>query len=168
MTLTSLKTIFSALDAVQARYLVVGGVAVLAHGYMRPTFDLDLVLDFAADTLKNALGALQALDYKPRIPVDLMDFADPEKRREWRNDKGMEVFNLFSSQLPDVAIDLFVNEPFIFDAEYSASHRYELGPSISVPVVSLSRLIEMKKAVGRPQDQIDVEKLAKIMKDPDA
>jgi len=45
MKLGSLEAIIRALDVAGARYLVVDGLAVAAHGYGRLTFDLDLVLE---------------------------------------------------------------------------------------------------------------------------
>ncbi len=40
--MTRFEEIFSALRAVDARYVVVGGIAVNLHGYQRFTQDLDL------------------------------------------------------------------------------------------------------------------------------
>ena len=37
-----LEKLFASLNAAHVRYLVVGGLAVLAHGYLRVTRDLDL------------------------------------------------------------------------------------------------------------------------------
>jgi len=45
MTIRSLETIVRALDGARVRYLIVGGLAVVAHGYVRFTADVDLVLD---------------------------------------------------------------------------------------------------------------------------
>ena len=40
-----------ALAAVDVRFVIVGGVAVQLHGFLRSTFDLDLVLDMQASNL---------------------------------------------------------------------------------------------------------------------
>ncbi|MGH8307715.1 MAG: DUF6036 family nucleotidyltransferase, partial [Gammaproteobacteria bacterium] len=37
--------IFAALDKTQVRYVVVGGLAVILHGHIRLTQDLDLLID---------------------------------------------------------------------------------------------------------------------------
>jgi hypothetical protein len=39
---------------------------------------------------------------------------------------------------------------------------HPLTLDVLVPVVSLSRLIAMKREAGRPQDLIDVDKLSKV------
>src|SRR5450755_2835395 len=117
MKVASLEAIFCALQEAEARYLVVGGIAVIAHGYVRLTKDLDLVLDLSSESLKRSLTVLQGLGYRPINPVPILDFADPERRRDWTENRNMIVFNLVSERFPDVAIDVFAKEPFQFDSE---------------------------------------------------
>ena len=45
--------------------------------------DLDLVLHLAPDNVRRAIRALEGLGYRPMIPVDAAEFANPERRREW-------------------------------------------------------------------------------------
>ncbi len=162
MKTANLEIIFRALDGAGIRYLIVGGVAVMAHGYQRFTHDLDLVLDLEADSLSDVLTALKGLGYRPRIPVDLLDFADPALRLQWTQEKGMKVFNIFSPLYPDISIDLFPEAPFPFTDEYTNAKWHEMAPGLQVPVVALARLVQMKLEANRPQDQADVEKLKKI------
>lgn len=159
MRVSSLETIFRALNQAQAEYLVVGGVAVIAHGHMRLTNDLDLVLSLSSERLPAALRALASVGLRPRIPVDIQHFANPELRLQWQEEKGMVVFNLFHLSDSDLVVDIFVVEPFDFAVEYRDAKLQEFAPGLLVPVVSLSRLIAMKTEVGRPQDLIDAEKL---------
>ena len=65
MKVASLEAIFRALQEAEARYLVVGGLAVVAHGYIRMTKDLDLLLDLSSESLKRSLTVLQGLGYRP-------------------------------------------------------------------------------------------------------
>ena len=64
----------SALDAAQVRYLVVGGVAVVLHGHLRVTAELDLVVQLDEGNVRRALAALAGLDFRPRAPVDAKCF----------------------------------------------------------------------------------------------
>jgi len=41
-----LQTIAAALNDADVNYLIAGGLAVVAHGYVRVTMDVDLVIDF--------------------------------------------------------------------------------------------------------------------------
>lgn len=51
-----------ALDAAGVRFVVIGGFAVVAHGYPRATKDLDIVPDPDPDNLKQLASALSDLD----------------------------------------------------------------------------------------------------------
>jgi hypothetical protein len=158
----SLETIFRTLNEAQARYLVVGGVAVIAHGHRRFTEDLDLVLDLSPESLSRALTALESLGYRPIIPVRIHDFASPELRLNWRENRNMKVFSLVSDQHPEVTIDIFTEEPFPFDREYSRAEVKEVASNITAFVVSLPALIALKIEANRLKDRDDIEKLRKL------
>ena len=113
MSGSALTEIFRALDGADVRYLVAGGVAVVLHGYLRFTADLDLD---ETNTLA-AIAALEGLEYQARAPVPLRDFAKEQVRRDWVKDKGLTVFSLWSPSHPGTEVDLFVQEPFDFAQE---------------------------------------------------
>lgn len=57
-TLADLKRLLAALDAEGADYLLIGGYALLAHGYPRATVDIDLLVPAhrdAAEPIRRAL-----------------------------------------------------------------------------------------------------------------
>jgi hypothetical protein len=87
----SLQEIFTALNQASVNYLVVGGLAVVAHGYMRTTADLDLVIGLEPANIKAGLQALMDIGYRMAIPVTIEQFADPVLRERWRAEKGMMV-----------------------------------------------------------------------------
>ena len=157
-----LGKIFEALDAHSVRYLVVGGLAVVAHGHARFTADLDLVVALDAKNALATVTALKSLGYVPRAPVPAEQFANPDCRRMWVGEKGMLVFQLFSETQPETAIDIFVQPPFEFDAEYERAPRVSLIERRKTPVVSLRTLLEMKRVAARPQDLRDIEVLRLI------
>jgi len=162
MKVASLEAIFRALQDAEARYLVVGGLAVIAHGYVRLTKDLDLVLDLSPESLKCSLTVLQGLGYRPINPVPILDFADPGLRHDWTENRNMVVFNLVSDRFPDVAIDIFTKEPFQFDSEFARAETKEVAPDIRARVVSVPTLIALKKVADRDQDRTDINKLEKL------
>jgi predicted nucleotidyltransferase len=82
----------------------------------------------------------------------------------WREEKGLTVFSMWSSEFPATEIDLFVDEPFPFDAAYASGVEVELGTT-RVVVVSLEDLIALKRQVGRPVDLEDVAALEAILKE---
>jgi hypothetical protein len=126
------------------------------------TQDLALVLDLASDVLPRALHALESLGYRPRVPVPLLDFANPELRREWAEDRHMKVFSLFSDHFPDVVIDIFTREPFSFAEEFAAASWKEIAPHVGARVVSVTALIRLKMEADRERDRTDIEKLRKL------
>jgi hypothetical protein len=67
LKLASLEVIVRTLNAAEVRYLVVGGLAVAAHGYGRVTFDIDLVVQLKSENVRRAMKALQTLGYRPLV-----------------------------------------------------------------------------------------------------
>ena len=158
-----IEAVLDALNRSQARYLVVGGVAVVLHGYLRTTADLDLVLHHTSDNVLRAVHALADLQYRPRAPVPLEAFALPGARESWLREKGLTVFSLWSPAHPTLEIDLFVSEPFDFEVVYARALRVPLERS-EATVIALDDLIAMKRQAGRPRDQEDVAALEALRK----
>ncbi|MFZ6016204.1 MAG: nucleotidyltransferase [Nitrospirota bacterium] len=71
--------IFRRLNEKGIRYIVVGGVAVNLYGIPRMTYDIDLLLDLEDENLKRFLKLLKGWGFKPKVPVDIMDFARKER-----------------------------------------------------------------------------------------
>lgn len=163
MKVSSLEAILSVLNEADTRYLIVGGLAVAAHGYGRLTFDLDLVIQLEPDNVKRALGALESLGYTPLVPVTALDFADAAIRESWIREKNAVVFQLHSDRHRETRIDLFVAEPFDFDEEYRLATVDELVPGLPVRFVRIETLIRMKQESGREKDLEDVRQLRLIM-----
>jgi hypothetical protein len=155
----SFEAIARALQDAAVRYLVAGGLAVNAHGYLRFTKDVDLVVQLDTDNVRRALAALAALGYRPAIPVQAEQFADPAQREMWAREKGMQVFQLWSDRHKETPIDVFVTEPFGFDREYAQAVVKPLRDDLPVRFVTIPTLIRMKEVADRPQDRIDIEHL---------
>lgn len=93
------------------RYVIVGGLATVLHGFARLTADIDLIIDLVPAEAQKAMRAFEALGVKPRAPVPLTAFADPVQRKSWVSDKGMKVLSLWDPARPMLEIDLFVEHP---------------------------------------------------------
>ena len=112
------RSLFFSLNKAAIKYLVAGGIAVNLYGIERATGDVDIVLQLEKRNLSKFIEVAQKLALKPKIPVKLEDFMDPEKRKSWRMDKGMMVFSLYDPKNPFFLIDIFTEIPFDFDAIY--------------------------------------------------
>lgn len=145
------------------RFLVVGGVAVVLHAHPRFTADLHLVLDLEPENARRALEVLASLGFRPRPPVALASFADPEVRRSWVEEKGLTVFSVWSPQALGTEVALFVEEPFDFSAAFARAERVMLGDT-AVPVLSIRDLVALKRSVARSKDLDDVEALETILR----
>ena len=159
MKLASFEAIVEALNHAEVRFIVVGGIAVIAHGYGRNTEDIDLVIRLERTTITNAFAALQQLGYQPRVPITATQFADADLRSEWIRDKGMKVLRFQSDVHRETPVDLFVSEPFDFEKEYESAVVQEIAPGLAVRLVRLEALLRMKTAAGRSQDLADVDEL---------
>lgn len=156
-----IRPVFAALNTARVRYVVVGGVAVVLHGFQRVTGDLDLMVDLSPEQAGAAVRALFSLGLRPRIPVDVTEFADPERRRLWSLEKGMRVFTMTDPGNPVRSVDLFIEHPIDFDEVYDRAEVQDLDGTI-VRIASIPDLIRMKRLAGRPQDLADIEALEAI------
>ena len=84
MEVRSVESVVKALNGANVQYLIVGGLAVIAHGYERFTNDVDLVIGLDRDNISRGLRAVMALGYQMRIPVTPEQFAEPALREAWR------------------------------------------------------------------------------------
>jgi len=162
MKVASLTEVTRALHASGVRFIVVGGLAVVAHGYGRQTVDLDLVVRLDPTNIHAAFAALASLGYQPRVPVTASGMADAAQRQQWIEEKGMRVLNFFSARFPETPVDVFVTEPFDFDGEYAVAQLEHLAPGVPFRVVRLRTLLKMKVEAGRPQDLADVDELTRL------
>jgi len=130
------------------RYLVIGGIAVLMHGYPRNTIDLDLTV--AADQ-ENA----------ERIVRVLSEFGF--------GDTGLST-DLFTAEnslvrigVPPVRIEILnYLEGLSFEQAYADRIERDFQ-GVTVSLISIQDLISNKKAVGRHKDLADVEWLEKMV-----
>ena len=159
MKLSTFEAIVEALDSARVRFILVGGAAVVAHGYGRLTHDLDLVIQLQPDPIERAFTALASLGYRPRVPVTAGAFADPVQRQSWIDEKGMQVLNFQSDRHRETPVDLFVTEPFDFEEEYRLALLQEIAPGRPVRIVRLATLLRLKDQAGRPQDLADAAEL---------
>ncbi len=157
-----LEPLFDALNRGGVRYVVVGGVATVLHGFARLTADVDLAVDLAPPEARRAIETLVRLGLRPRAPVDPAAFADPDVRASWIRDKGMRVFSLWDPALPMREVDLFVEHPVDFEDLFRRAEMVTLATT-TVRVASIPDLITLKRRAGRAQDLADIEALEAIL-----
>lgn len=169
MKLASIEAIARGLNEAGVPFIVVGGLAVNAHGYGRATQDIDLVISLDPAAVRRAFQALASLGYGPRVPVTAEGFADPAQRARWMTEKGMTVLNFHSDRHRETPVDVFVTEPFDFSREHALALVEEVAPGVPLRIVRLETLLRIKEDAGRPQDLADVAELRSLQGEgPDA
>jgi hypothetical protein len=148
-----LRSLLEALQDRGVRFVVIGGVAVGAHGFIRGTEDLDLVPDPDPDNLKRLTAALGDLESTlPTVGGRQFDpAADADVIRHGGNVTATTKFGALDIVQRAQGVPSYTQ--LIEDAVESEL----LG--IPVHVCSLTRLREMKQAQSRTQDLLDLENL---------
>jgi hypothetical protein len=157
----SVQTVLKALNDGGVRYLVVGGLAVNAHGILRFTADMDLAIDMSAGNILKVFQTMGSLGYRPIVPITPKGFADKKNRKMWVKNKNMQALQFYSNAHKETPVDILVDEPFLFKKEYKKALVKLMGGNFQVRFVSLNTLLDMKKAAGRPKDLSDVDDLRK-------
>lgn len=155
------EDVFKALNKHNVRYVVVGGTAVNLHGVPRFTADLDIIIDLEENNVSRFAEAFKGIGFKPKIPVNLGDFASKENREKWINEKGAVVFSLHNMPRFDRTVDVFIKNPIKYVELDEAKLSLNVS-GIEVPIVSIDHLIQLKKMANRKQDVSDIEALEKV------
>ncbi|WP_295664181.1 hypothetical protein [uncultured Mucilaginibacter sp.] len=133
-------------------YIMVGGVATRFHGFNRATDDLDIWLEDTLDNRKNLRAAFKALGYGDFKSIETMEFVP-----------GWTSFYVGSS----IELDIMTSMKGLEDMTFSDCHKQASVVDIdgvNIPFLHINQLIQNKKSVNRPKDQIDVVELEKIRK----
>lgn len=157
------ESVFSMLQKKNVRHAVAGGVALVLHGVVRFTADLDLIVDLEQENLRRFIQAMKELGYRPRNPVQAEEFLDPANRSRWKQEKGMEVFSFVDPAQPMNLVDVFIEEKIPFH-EIEGDLVRITAKGVTIPVVSPMHLKRLKQAAGRPQDLADIEALEALEK----
>jgi hypothetical protein len=157
------EDIFRRLQEENVDYLVVGGVAVMLHGVVRMTADLDLMVMLTEGNLEKFVSVMNDLGFRPKVPVPAESFISEANRRTWIEEKNMQVFSFLHPDQAISLIDVFVKEPISYD-ELRRGAEMKYLDEIAIPVVSINDLIRLKKLSGRPQDLEDIKSLEEVQK----
>lgn len=149
-TNSDFRDLFAALNAAEADYLVVGALAVAAHGHVRATKDLDIWVRPAAGNAERVYSALASFG-APLGDLTADDLASADL--------------IFQIGVAPVRVDIITSiDGVSFDDAWPARVSSEYADQ-AVHVISRVHLIQNKKASGRLQDLADVEALERVETD---
>ncbi len=152
------EEVFRKLAEQKIRYAVAGGVALVLHGVVRMTADLDLIVDMDKSNLARFISSMNELGFRPRVPVQLEDFISAEKREQWKQEKGIKVFTFYNPKKQIHQIDVFIEEYIPF-GEIEKEIVHVQARDISISVVSIRHLKVLKNISARSQDLADIAML---------
>lgn len=133
--------VFERLERDRARYVTVGGVAVVQYGHVRPIADLDLVIDPAPGETNRVMHALSRLGFVPSLPLPL---------------SALTVMRMFDQH--EREIDVFVRYAIPFEELWGDSAQVQIGRS-TARIISREHLLRVKRINGRAHDLMDIEAL---------
>lgn len=132
-----------ALNNARIKYVVVGGCAIVLHGYYRTTHDIDLIIDPSTENVKR----LKEVLYKIFASKDVFDILDDDVRQY--------TLVRFAPEQEEIVIDLMGKIGDIsFEIASNDIEEIEIE-GVKIPVCGLSTLIETKKGI-RPKDKEDL------------
>lgn len=131
-----------ALEEFNVKYILVGGYAINLHGYQRFTGDLENRKALRKAFLKCDMGNYPMIDYMQFIP-------------------GWTDFHLNNGLRLDILIDMKGLEGYTFDECLEMASVANIEET-NIPFLHINQLIQNKKVVNRPKDQIDVLALEQI------
>ena len=141
----------AAFNAAQIEYVIVGGLAVGAHGVVRATRDLDLVAAPDQRNMDRLADCLQALGGEHPIqgPLTGAALARPASFKVQTKHGEVQVLNRMEGVPP-------------FAELQRDQIRVEIASDAIAPVCSLAHLRAMKRAANRPRDRVDLAELAEL------
>lgn len=151
-----IRGILEALVGAGVEFLIIGGVAVGFHGYVRATKDVDIVPAPDLENLEKLARALGALDAQIEGAEEfdnqeLPDPLDPEALAMGGN-------WVLRTRLGRFDVMQWIGEDALWEKLSPAASDAEIGGLI-IKVVSYDGLVALKEDAGRPQDLLDLERL---------
>ena len=155
------RALLRILTSHRVEFLIAGGVAVIAYGYLRLTVDLDIIPSPRVANLRALAEALRDMNASAvksggePLPLNLA------------NAEGLAVGNYFLIT-DHGALDL-LNGPHPDLKRYARLDAASIEVSVSghiVKLVSKADLIAMKREAGRPKDLRDIAALTEVERNP--
>jgi hypothetical protein len=147
-THSDLALIAASLDRENARYAVIGGFAIIHHGYLRTTADIDLLIDPSIDNVERVRRALSVLHDKAVLEVRLTD---------------LETYTVVRVA-DEVVVDLMAKACGVTLAEIEANVVIGEIDGVSVRYASAADLLRTKQTL-RPKDAVDRLFLEEILRE---
>jgi len=126
---TDLAKLCAALNAESARYIVVGGMAIIQQGFLRATEDIDLLLERSRDNQSRVRKALEIL---------------PDKSVREVEDTDLDEY-LVVRIADEIVVDLMLSACGVTYDEALSDIELKVVEGVSIPFASANILLKMKQ-----------------------
>jgi predicted nucleotidyltransferase len=135
------------LNEAEIRFVVVGGLAVIRHGAVRATKDVDVAVAMDPENLLRLAGL-----------IERWQATNPDGTPLWRRDlpPGGVLPLRTRYCLVDVLSEQLLPGPFDEVVDRAEVKKID---GVDVPICSLADLVAMKRASGRGADELDLARL---------
>lgn len=135
------------LESHGVKFAIIGGYAVISHGYPRYTGDIDFFVEKSKENARKLVKVINEFyGSQPHITEEC--FLDSDRMSQFGD--------------PPYRIDILVDVPgLVFDEVHPNCIRGKIGGK-EAPIISLKDLIKSKQAAGRRKDLGDLEALEQI------
>ena len=135
----------------KVKFLLIGGYAVIMHGYRRATGDMDLWLEPNNDNKTLFINALRDLDFEDKTLeyIQNLDFTFAQVLMFGEEPQRID----FLTQINQVTFEEAYNNRLTENFE-----------NLVLPIINLRELILSKINTGRAKDIADIEELQRIEK----
>lgn len=147
----------------KVKYLIVGGLAVNLYGIPRTTQDIDIIIYMSKENILKILSLLKKLNYVPRLPVNAEELTNPEKVKDWIENKNLKAFSFYNKKDNYKVIDIVIKHPLNFENSFK-NRTVKKVKDIEIYLASINDIIKTKEESGRSQDISDIEMLKKVKK----
>lgn len=149
---TEVEPILDVLRRHAVDFVLIGGLAGMAHGSNYPTFDVDVAYSRDRSNLERLVAALRDLEARLRTPGDEEELPFQLDVRSLENGANFTFRTRFGP------LDVLADPGGIRSyEELRAAAREAMIEGVPVKVASLDHLIAMKRRAARPKDKIMVE-----------
>ena len=138
------KEFLRLLDSNRVEFLLIGGYAVSVYGYVRATNDLDIWVNISVENAQRLERVLREFGFASASPTAEL-FLAPN--------------TVIRMGVPPIRIEILTSISGVEFGDCYAEKILVTIDEIPVPVISLARLRENKRASGRAKDLADLENL---------
>lgn len=146
--LKDLISLCDSLNKAGVRYMLIGGCAVILHGFARGTKDIDLLVDSTPDNIKRIKKALSIL---------------PDNAIAQIEDDEIQKYSVVRIA-DEIVVDLMAKACGIDYNEASTDIEIKEINGVKIPIANKELLLRMKDTV-RPSDKMDSEFLKALIDD---